>query len=315
MKIRLAVVVSSLSLTGAFGQAVITQVGAGLGSSSLKVAPGQVLTVHVRGLTTKFDATQVATSLPLPRDFGGVSVTLRQNNHTTGVPLPLVRGDFSDACAWRVVAPDVRSQPPCNDADAGSFVFQVQMPFDLVVNGTGPLEEVRTIVADAVLAVQDNGRIGRDIRMVPVVDQVQVLRRCSGPDQLFGEDRCAAEIYHSDGRAVTASKPARSGEQLIAYAYGLGRTETVIEAGTATPNRGLKLATPVSVRFSGLAGNQDTAVYSGVVPGQVGLYQVNFQVPDLPSAMSPCDTHSGQNLTMVVAGQASSDTVGFCAQP
>jgi uncharacterized protein (TIGR03437 family) len=315
MKIRLAVLVSSLSLVGVFGQAVITQVGSGPGSSSLKVAPGQVLAVRVRGLTTKFDSTQVATSLPLPRDFGGVSVTLRQNNNVTGVPLPLIRGDFTDTCAWHVVAPDVTLQPPCNDPDAGSFVFQVQMPFNLVVNGTGPLNEVRTIVADAVLAVQDSGRTGRDVRLVPVLDQVQVLRKCSGPDQLFGEDRCIAEIYHNDGTAVTASKPARGGEQLVAYAYGLGRTETVIEAGTATPNGGLKLATPVSVRFTGFASNQDAAVYSGLVPGQVGLYQVNFRVPDLPGAMAPCDANGASNLTMIVTGLASSDTVGFCAQP
>ena len=36
-------------------------------------------------------------------------------------------------------------------------------------------------------------------------------------------------------------------------------------------------------RFIGLATDEDTAVYSGLVPGQVGLYQVNFRVPALPN--------------------------------
>lgn len=315
MKLRFAVLFSSLSLASLFGQAVITDVGSGARSSSLKVAPGQVITIRVRGLTTRFNSTQVASSLPLPRDFSGVSVTLRQNNNVTGVPLPLIRGDFADPCTWPAIAPPPGSQPPCNDPDSGSFVFQVQMPFNLVVNASGPLNEVRTIVSDAILSIQENGRLGRELRVAPVTDQVQILRKCSGPDQLFGEDRCTPEIYHGDATAVSASRPARSGEYIVAYAYGLGRPEVLLEAGSATPSGGVRLETPVSVRFTGVASTEDTAVYSGLVPGQVGLYQINFRIPDLPSTLAACATNRGANLTMVVRGPASSDTVSFCAQP
>ena len=310
-----AALCSSVAVLSTFGQAIIVDVGPGTTSSSVKIAPGQIVTVRVRGLTTRFTSTQAATSVPLPTNFGAVSMTLRQNNNVSGVPLPLIRGDFADGCAWTIVAPDANSQPPCNDPDAGMFAFQAQIPYSLVANAPGPLDEVRHIVSDAILAVHDGGRPGRELRVVPVLDQVQVLRRCSGPDQLFGEDRCAPEIYHADATPVTAANPAKSGESLIAYAYGLGRPQVLIDAGTATPQSGLRLETPVSVRFTGLATDEDTAVYSGLVPGQVGLYQVNFRVPALPTGLPACGASRTSNLTMVIRGSVSSDTVGLCAQP
>ena len=311
----IVVILSSLAAVSAFGQAAITDVASDARSPAIKIAPGQVVTVRVRGLTKRFESTQVATSVPLPLEFGGVSVTLRQNNDVTGVPLPLIRGDFADACAWTVVAPDPMLQPRCDDPDAGAFVFQVQMPYKLVVNGPGPLDEVRQIVSDAVLSIQEDGRAGRDLRVVPVLDQVHILRTCSGADQLYGEERCSPDIYHGNGQPVSASNPARSGEVLVGYGYGLGRPETLIDAGTATPQPGLRLETPVSVQFTGLATSEDMAVYSGLVPGQVGLYQVNFRVPPLPNGLPICGPGRPSNLTMMVRGTVSSDTVGFCGQP
>nr|AUN35949.1 hypothetical protein [uncultured bacterium] len=306
---------SFLAEVSAFGQAVVTDIGPDTKSPAIKIAPGQVVTLRVRGLAKRFDSIQVATSVPLPVDFGGVSVTLRQNNDVTGVPLPLIRGDFADACAWTVVAPDPTLQPQCNDPDAGVFVFQVQMPYKLVVNGPGPLGEVRQIVADAVVSVQENGRVGRDLRVVPVLDQVHILRTCFGADQLYGEERCSPQIYHNDGKRVSASNAARSGEVLVGYGYGLGRPEVLIDAGTATPEPGLRLETPVSVQFTGLATSENMAVYSGLVPGQVGLYQVNFRVPPLPNGLPACGPGRTSNLTMIVQGAVSSDTLGLCAQP
>lgn len=308
-------VFSLLAAASAFGQAVIADIGPDTKSSALRISPGQVLTVRVRGLTKKFTSTQVAPSVPLPNNFGGVSVTLRQNNDATGVAMPLIRGDFADNCAWTVVAPDPSVQPKCDDPDAGTFIFQVQVPYKLVANGTGPVDEVRPIVSDAILSVQEDGRPGRDLRVVPVLDQVHVLRKCLGADQLYGEDRCTPEIYHSDNTPVNPSNPARSGEALVAYAYGLGRPETLIDAGTATPAAGLRLETPVSVQFPGVATTAHAAIYSGLVPSQVGLYQVNFQVPPLPDGLPACGTARNSNLTMIVRGSASSDTVAFCAAP
>jgi len=310
----IAAVFFSLAVS-AFGQAVITDIGPDIRSTSVKIAPGQVVTVRVRGLKTKFGSGQVATSVPLPTDFSGVSVTLRQNINLRIVPLPLIRADLSDACAWTVITPDPAVRVPCDDPDAGTLVFQVQMPYTLVSNGTAPLGSRPSAIADAVLSVQENGQAGRDLRVVPVLDQVHILRRCSGPDRLFGEDQCTPDIYHADNSAVTPSNPARSGEILVGYAYGLGRPEVLIDAGILTPLPGLRLETPVSVQFPGLATNEDAAIYSGLVAGQVGLYQVNFRVPALPSGLPACGPDRTSNLTMVVRGVVSSDTVGFCAEP
>src|SRR5262252_6993363 len=79
MNRRIGVIFIFLAEVSAFGQAAITDIGSDTKSPTIKIAPGQVVTLRVRGLTKRFDATQVATSVPLPVDFDGVSVTLRQN--------------------------------------------------------------------------------------------------------------------------------------------------------------------------------------------------------------------------------------------
>jgi uncharacterized protein (TIGR03437 family) len=270
--------------------------------------------VRVRGLKTKFGSPQVATSLPLPTDFGGVSVMLRGYGDRS-MPLPLIRADSADPCAWSVVTPDPKIQAPCADPDAGTFVFQVQIPFRIVVNGTWPLNTVPVLVSDLVLFIQENGQAGPGLRVTPVLDQVHILQKCSGPDRLFGEDQCSPDIYHGDTSPVSASNPARSGETVVAYAYGFGRPEVLIDGAIATSAPGLRLETPVSVHFPGLGTDEDTAVYSGLVAGQVSLYQVNFRIPALPSGLPACGPGRTSNLTMIVRGVVSSDTVSFCAEP
>jgi uncharacterized protein (TIGR03437 family) len=100
----------------------------------------------------------------------------------------------------------------------------------------------------------------------------------------------------------------------VAYAYGLGAPETPVESGQATPGKGVRTARPVSVTFTGLPTSKNATVYTGLVAGQVGLYQINLRVPALPPALSACNTTRLGNVTMVVQGSASSDTVTFCAQ-
>ena len=62
--------------------------------------------------------------------------------------------------------------------------------------------------------------------------------------------------------------------------------------------------------------------WSGLVPGYVGLYQVNFIVPPVPPGTPPCvDIRFSSpgnvvetNLTVTIAGKESFDAAGICVE-
>src|SRR5450432_2209848 len=58
------------------------------------VAPGQVLHLTLRGLTTVFHTTQVAQAVPLPTNFQGLSVSLLRSGTAQSELLPLLRMDL-----------------------------------------------------------------------------------------------------------------------------------------------------------------------------------------------------------------------------
>jgi len=112
-----------------------------------------------------------------------------------------------------------------------------------------------------------------------------------------------AVVHSSDGSLVTAAKPAKSGEVLTLYAYGLGPTRPGVDPGqpfTADPPKVVN--SPVEVLVNGKSGE---VLYAGGYPGAVDGYLVNFVVPD--------GTTSGQasvQLTSAwIAGQAVKITI------
>jgi uncharacterized protein (TIGR03437 family) len=84
-------------------------------------------------------------------------------------------------------------------------------------------------------------------------------------------------IVHGNGALVTDSAPARPGEELAMFATGLGAVDQPVSSGIASPFSPVArtLVSPV-VRVSG---SVSETRFSGLAPGYVGLYQVNFVVP------------------------------------
>jgi uncharacterized protein (TIGR03437 family) len=56
-------------------------------------------------------------------------------------------------------------------------------------------------------------------------------------------------------------------------------------------------------------------LYSGLVPGYVGLYQINFIVPQPPAGILSCSGTVQSNLTVSVGGQTSFEGAGICVTP
>lgn len=53
-------------------------------------------------------------------------------------------------------------------------------------------------------------------------------------------------------------------------------------------------------------------MYSGLTPGFVGLYQINFILPSTPVGTQACSGAVQSNLTVSVGGTASFDGAGIC---
>jgi len=96
------------------------------------------------------------------------------------------------------------------------------------------------------------------------------------------DGRGEAIALHTDFSVVSEESPALAGEWVILYLTGLGTVDPVAGAGEAGGN-GADLgplnsaSADVSVTLEGQEAN---FYWAGLAPGFVGLYQVNFQIPE-----------------------------------
>jgi uncharacterized protein (TIGR03437 family) len=95
---------------------------------------------------------------------------------------------------------------------------------------------------------------------------------------------------HTNFDLVDAQHPAVRGEYLIMYLVGLGATDPSVASGTASPSD--PLAKPVVAPTVTVDGENATIAFAGLTPGGVGLFQIDFKVPD--------DAKLGTPLNVVV---------------
>ncbi len=191
----------------------------------------------------------------LPTSLAGISVTLVQ---ATNIPAPILQ-----------VSPTTLS---------GNFgvmtAITIQIPYELQLprpnGGLGGGVE---------FFVTENGVAGTWSNLNAVPDQVHILTVC---DTIIGgsgssSGRCQWEVTRANGLPVSNANPGSEGEELVAYAVGLGAT------------------------------------YTGLAPGYSGLYQINFVVPGVPAGLPPYVSGQGPNLVntnLTVGGRF--DVVRWC---
>jgi uncharacterized protein (TIGR03437 family) len=91
---------------------------------------------------------------------------------------------------------------------------------------------------------------------------------------------------HADGSLISAASPATPGEVVVLYATGLGAT-TPAPAEYAPATGASSTTVPVQVDVAGV---QAEVRYAGLVPGLVGVYQINVVIP------ATAATSAGANL-------------------
>ena len=123
---------------------------------------------------------------------------------------------------------------------------------------------------------------------------------------VFTDTSGRAAIYHQNGQPVTASNPTTRDQRLVMYATGLGPTTGgTVTTGLPAPSKPLAVTGPVSVYFGPSNYSQSAIIveWSGLVPGLIGVYQIDLYVPG---------THMNGNAlpVMVKVGGVSSPVSG-----
>ena len=300
-----------------FGQAGIALVGAGyVNPIPVRVAPGQVVTFFLTGLQTVLPPparAERAPTVPLPLVLAGISAVIRQSGPGTSLPVPLLSVEQLNTC----------SDPLAVLPECMLTAVTLQVPFEL--KPRNPLiMTLIDLIGTTDITFTENGVPGRSFQLSPVMDSIHALTNCGNArTDDSGSLPCQSLVTYADGALVSASQPAKFGEELVIYAYGLGTTTPAAETGAAAPWGALAVPVRIDLDFRPNAGTSrpgsGTAAtyqptYVGLAAGSVGLYQVNFLVPQPPSSTPPCGSGVDSNLTVTIQGFQSFDGAKLCVQ-
>jgi uncharacterized protein (TIGR03437 family) len=110
----------------------------------------------------------------------------------------------------------------------------------------------------------------------------------------------AASVYNArNGGLATGSNPVKRGDAVAIFLTGLGQTNPPVEAGAAAPHS--PLAESVVMPAVTLGGHSLPVFFSGLTPGNAGVYQINAEIPrSVPTGMAiPLEIVAGGSQTAV----------------
>ncbi|HEY2019396.1 MAG TPA: hypothetical protein VGH38_38070 [Bryobacteraceae bacterium] len=116
-----------------------------------------------------------------------------------------------------------------------------------------------------------------------------------------GPETGLATIVRADNnQLVTPTNPIHPNDSIIIYATGLGRTEPAVDAGLPAPSD--PLAGAILGPLVTLGGVPLNVTFAGLVPGEVGVYQINATVPfKVPQGLDiPLVVDQGMTTTLSV---------------
>jgi uncharacterized protein (TIGR03437 family) len=257
---------------------IIRESGTGA-EPTITIAPGQIVTLWVRGLNVP---PAVSKSDPLARELSGVYVLLRDGANNYSQKLPLLQIDRQPC-------------PPgtwCNDMSVTPQVIVAQVPYDMPY---GTLQRPPS----PTLTVYKDGKPGFTEKAVYVQAVPRILATCMRalqmtlredlPRYLAGQV-CPPVVTKQDGSLMSTANQLTPGETISVYAWGLGLTDPVVEAGTAVKQPVRTLAryrvrvcysceySPEGASYSQV-GPWFDAEYVGLAIGSAGIYQINIKTP------------------------------------
>jgi len=144
--------------------------------------------------------------------------------------------------------------------------LNAQLPYELVPNRSYPI------------VVSSGGAI-----TIPDLLDVVPIQPAVGS---FADGNIIAQ--HSSYILVDSTNPAKRGEYLIMYLVGLGATNPKVASGAPSPGV-LPLGIPTVLPTVTIDGATAEVAFAGLTPFGVGLYQINFKVPDNARLNAPLE--------------------------
>jgi hypothetical protein len=295
------------------------------------VAPGQVVTLFFRGVGPRADGslrTAATTNGPWPTDLAGLSLRMTQSGLAAAVAVPIV---------------SVRQNNECGSSGSTSPIcfltaLRIQIPFELAASDA-PHPGSTTTAPVAEIVIEEDGKASRSFLLQPIAVNGHVTTSCDLAWDINFASTCTRSAYHSDGSEVNTDAPARLGETVVVFAYGLGQSNPPAKTGQASPQGAVVLdpqRTPFIVTFvdsfldapSYLPRHFDATVFNlprapiqfgGLSPNQVGLYQINVPIPrslKIPILCGPDPVHPiVSNTLLQVTTAQGTENVPICIAP
>src|ERR1035437_314061 len=279
-------------------------------SPSLDVAPGQVIVLHVHGITASIDANLTPTpgSSGFQRLLNDISIDLIQGKAGTLTSLEL-RAAYQTHCI-----------DPCSTVTGITLQIPFELETDFAAKGD-PFPWLR---------ISENGKPVGGVLLRPVSDNVHVINTCDDTQVYISAAVSVPQNVCADAAMVSGAlnslyNLAHAGDQLAVWLYGMGaKTQQAPDCcfspdQLSKPVQGFQLnfdfrpnapASPVVPGF----GLTSAPLFAAYVGG--GMYQVNFAVPPFPAGLPACDgVRIKSNLTVTITGPNSSDAAQICIAP
>jgi len=172
-------------------------------------------------------------------------------------------------------------------ATAGSTPLPTRLGGVCITMNNVPLPLLMTSPTQINAYIAQDQAVGRFPVVVRNVDQrlastpftTQIIR--TAPIVFSEPETKRALIFHPDGRPVTRENPAKRDRVITMYAAGLGPTTPIVRGANPAPAEPLAEAADLKVFFGDPTWNGAEIIvdWAGLVPGYIGLYQLNLRVP------------------------------------
>ena len=290
---------------------------------SIRVAPGQIVPLQFQGVRLlDGDGYRFLTAppgFPLVETLGSVTVLVSKGDFAASPrrfePIPILALEqWSSLC----------NISPQSDGCLVGVAF-VQMPYDIPPE---PSPTSPAALRPSLIKIRFGATETAELRLLVDAIRPRIARSCDLPPGR--REVCDSDLVTTVGGKLLRTKnnyfsgmDLRSGETMVIYAYGLGRTDPEAVAGRET-TRPMAIRAPLQVRFEWLEHNggametiNSEPQYAGLTPGTAGLYQINVAIPEMPAAVERCTDNVRSNLRVSISAPAASliEAVEICVLP
>lgn len=227
-----------------------------------------VLTTSGLSIVSLAPAQQV--QRPTVNPGGVVSIASYTPNLAPGGLFSIFGRNFGETASY--------SSTPLPTLLGGACVTLNNSPIPLLLNSDGQINaQIPTTLAAGTYQM-----VIRNLNRLAASATTSVRVAKYAPAVFVDTTRNMPAILHPDGTPVSRDRPAQRDRRLTLYATGLGvTTGGRVTTGNPAPAEPLAETDDVKVYFGDptIRGTEMIVEWSGLVPGYIGLYQINLMVP------------------------------------